>query len=135
MKTTYIRLSLLQDQKWQLLRHWVYSQFADGRNVIVNASRPLFGEVSENSWQLPFIHGRHYAAYAQDSNDYERLNELNGKQDARRLVFVDDDLAFEYGRQYFMKYGEWVTPELLERLRDDVIQQGLLVMKEQNNEK
>lgn len=71
---------------------WVQEQEDMGR-IIFNAPRPLWGTETNDSWELPFIHGRHYAAVDPNDDRYEAMVKQNNNLDGVVLVFVTQEYA------------------------------------------
>ena len=71
---------------------WVKEQENMGR-LIFNAARPLWGTETNDTWELPFIHGRHYAAVDPGDDRYEAMVKTNIGLDGVVLVFVTQERA------------------------------------------
>ena len=116
-----------------------YTEFA-GINicgVIHNAPRPLWGDLVDNSWDMPFIHGRHYAWLDPNGEDYEVMRKENQRSDACELRFTSAQDAFNEGLAYYDEF----YPKMMSRLdydNDDhlwsVISRGLSNLGEDASE-
>jgi hypothetical protein len=109
---------------------WVVEQEARGFTVIHNAPRPLYGDAREDSWQMDFIKGRHYAALDPNGKDYETWARLNADLDAVQLKWVSEADAYEIGLKWYRIYlGENSHIDLTEeKYRQDVINRGVDVL-------
>jgi hypothetical protein len=94
--------------------------------TIHNAPRPLWGDWISNTWELDYIHGRHYAALNPSSADYERMCKMNDQNDAWELRYIDEETAVAAGLQYYTEK----LPKYLDRIdRDNPEHINLLVQK------
>lgn len=108
---------------------WVENQQAQDR-VIHNASRPLRGHAVENSWQLPFVHGRHYAAIDEDAADAAAMAEYNEQMDAVRVVYVTEQEAYENAVGWYQEHRARIWKTIVEdggpeQYRDQLIRSWL----------
>lgn len=92
---------------------WCGSQIEKGF-VICVAARPLYGNNVENTWQLPMIHGRHYAALDPAGPQYATWCKLNQELDGRQVIYVEETAALEAALAYYQS-----KPQLLARLEKD----------------
>lgn len=109
---------------------WVVEQEAKGFTVIHNAPRPLYGNAREDSWQMDFIQGRHFAALDPNGADYEVWTRLNEELNAVQVEWVAEAEAYEIGLKWYRLYlgkNSRIDPAE-EKYRQDVIDRGLDVM-------
>lgn len=64
--------------------------------IVCNAPRPIFGHVL---WMGEFVTGRFYAAIDPEEPNADQLYALNCQNDATILGFINEDAAFERGRE------------------------------------
>jgi hypothetical protein len=111
---------------------WVAEQEAAGNTVIHVAPRPLYGDAREDTWAMPFLRGRHYAALNPNGEDYTGNVKRNTTLDASRVVYVTESEALETGKAWYRsKFAEErFTDEQLEEYRDHIIAKGIQSMDE-----
>lgn len=80
---------------------WVTEQQRAGRTLILAAARPIYGHAVENSWNMPFIHGRHFAAIDPTASDAQEKITESARLDAAQIVFLTEDEAFEMGCEWY----------------------------------
>ena len=73
---------------------WCKDRLEDGLELHI-ASRPLYGNVQEDTWSLPCFHGRHYAGLDPADDRYEFWRTQNESLDARQLIFVSREAVLE----------------------------------------
>lgn len=73
---------------------WMKKNFDKGY-VLHMAARPLYGHEVDNSWEQPFIHGRHCAFIDPTRDDADFMKKRNLELDAREVIFVSEQDAFE----------------------------------------
>jgi hypothetical protein len=94
---------------------WVIEQESKGITVICNATRPLYGNATNDDWSMPFIQGRHFAALNPNDSEFSNWLKRNEQLDACLLIFVDKETALEAGLEYYrVEY-----PEYLDRINMD----------------
>lgn len=94
---------------------WVEDQEKLGNTVIHIAARPLYGNAVENSWQLPCLHGRHYAALSPSDQHFDTWVQRNQQLDARWVQYISSEVAVRAGIQYYQA----CMPRLIGRLDFD----------------
>lgn len=100
---------------------WVKRQEAHGLTVICNATRPLYGNAVNDTWELPFIHGRHYAALSPDDGYFADRMKNNERLDAVQLIFLDKERVIAAGKQWY----EENCPDCIYLSDEDLMEQGL----------
>ncbi len=92
---------------------FVSNAIGQGYTTIHNAPRPLSGDVVDDSWNLPNVHGRHYAALKPGDVYYSDRLVANARYDAVEVRYVDDSKLESLGKSYYMLYlsgvPKWAT--------------------------
>ncbi len=83
---------------------FVSNAIGQGYTTIHNAPRPLYGDVVDDSWNLPNVHGRHYAALKPGDVYYSDRLVANARYDAVEVRYVDDARLEELGKLYYTLY-------------------------------
>ena len=91
---------------------WVKTQIENGRTEIHNAPRPLFGDETNDSWDLDFIHGRHYAALDPSGPRFEEMADYNRRMDAFKIHYIDEEKARTVGLSWVQKNRTDLANEL-----------------------
>jgi hypothetical protein len=109
---------------------WVKDQEERGYTVIHNAPRPIYGDAIEDTWSMDFLHGRHYSALDPNSEYYAERVRLNEQNDAVRVEYVNELVAYERGLKWYRVYlgnNPRVNIEA-EKYHDDVVNKGIELM-------
>ncbi len=111
---------------------WVDQQTKAGNTVIHNAPRPITGDATEDSWSLPFVSGRHYAALNPNGPNFSQFTTYNERMDAIQLVYVTEEVAQKAGLAYYREMYKNTRvekslkdPKWLDRYRREIINRGL----------
>ena len=109
---------------------WVTAQEQKGFTIIHCATRPLYGDATENSWNMPWIRGRHYAALDPNGTDFETYRRLNEQNDASEIRWADLNKAYATGIAFYEQYysGNDRVDFRAEKFRQHVTEKGLEVM-------
>lgn len=95
-KIRYVQLSERPD--------FVSNAHALGHTLIMNAPRPLYGDMVDDTWNLPVVHGRHYAALTPNGTYTKDRILANTKLDAVELRYVPNNRLESLGRSYYGLY-------------------------------
>ena len=80
--------------------------------VIHVAARPLCGNETENTWDMPIVRGRHYAALDPTDDRFDFWTKENKGLDGREVVYVDKSTALQAA------YSHYQTTVPLRRMLD-----------------
>ena len=69
--------------------------------VIHVAARPLYGTEVENSWEMPMVHGRHYAALDPNDDRFSLWVKQNHGLDGREVVYVSKATLLQAAFSYY----------------------------------
>lgn len=80
---------------------FVSSSVELGQTLILNAPRPLYGDSTDDTWELPFVCGRHYAAIDPNSVYAPDRIAANRKLDAVVVRYIADDTLESIGTWWY----------------------------------
>lgn len=78
--------------------------------VIYNAPRPIYGV----EWIGDFCSGIFYTALNPECPDFAKLHELNRRQDAVVLTYIDEEEAYQKGRERLLALRPLEAAELVD---------------------
>jgi len=112
---------------------WYAQQVAKGYTEIHQASRPLWGDATHDTWDLPCYHGRHAAAIDPKGKNAALYRKQNAESAAARLLFVTEEEAHAAGLKHYQAMRPSVLAAIdLDDYRDHIIIKGLEILGEQN---
>ena len=79
---------------------WCQERIDKGMAIHV-AARPLWGSEVDDSWSMPSIRGRHYAALDPADDRFNFWTEENKGLDGREVVYVDKRAALQAAYNHY----------------------------------